>query len=263
MMKASYKIAGVLLLSLTAIQTAVPTFAAEDQEYSSTGVVEFVPYDGQTDPLDPNDPDSDNPVNPWDPNDPDNEPDEGTNGPLSLDYASSIDFGKNKISNKDEIYYAEPQYMWNTDHTEMDSSSARPAYVQVSDNRGTNAGWSLSVKQENQLSNDSTLNKELTGAQISFMDSEAVSNMEGVTSPKTFDFDLTPGAGSNVMNASKDTGAGTWIDRFGSIQEMEIEGENIWKDTSITLSIPGETPKDAVQYSTTLTWILADTPLNQ
>ncbi|EAC9512966.1 WxL domain-containing protein, partial [Listeria monocytogenes] len=29
---------------------------------------------------------------------------------------------------------------------------------------------------------------------------------------------------------------------------------------AVALSVPGSTPKDAVSYTTTLTWVLSDTP---
>ena len=49
-----------------------------------------------TKPVDPVNPDTEKPVEPFDPTTPDtgNKPNEGTTGPLSIDYASSLDFGK-------------------------------------------------------------------------------------------------------------------------------------------------------------------------
>ncbi|HGF7742740.1 TPA: WxL domain-containing protein [Enterococcus faecium] len=262
MEKTNLKCVGAIMLALTMSQAALPVLADETKEYKSNGVVEFVPDDSSTDPVDPNDPDPDNPVQPWDPTTPDHEPQPGTKGPLSLDYASSIDFGRNKISTTDQTYYAEAQYLWNADHTEKDVDSARPNYVQVTDKRGNNAGWSLSVKQEGQLANKDTLNKELTGSTISFTDGVADSVMVGVKAPATYDFTLTPGQSVNVMNAEENAGMGTWVDRFGTLETMDIDGESVLKNTAITLDVPGKTPKDAVQYSTALTWILADTPIN-
>lgn len=64
------------------------------------------------------------------------------------------------------------------------------------------------------------------------------------------------------MNAAAKTGAGTWIDRFGTNEEMTINGEAVQKNKAITLDIPGSTPKDAVKYNTKLTWTLADIPDN-
>lgn len=254
-LKSIIAVAGVCTIS----QISLSAFA-EEKEYESNAVVEFVPDSGPTDPVDPENPDPNKPVFPWDPTTPGNRPNPGTDGPLSLDYASSIDFGKNKITNKDEVYYADAQYLWNESNTEKDESSARPNYVQVTDKRGTNAGWTLLVKQEEQLNNVKTLNKELTGAEIRFTEGQAVSATEGVTAPKTQDMNLAPGVASLVMSASQNAGAGTWVDRFGVIEEMNINGVNTLKNKAITLSVPGKTPKDAVQYRTKLVWILSDAP---
>ncbi|MFF2797183.1 WxL domain-containing protein [Lysinibacillus xylanilyticus] len=37
------------------------------------------------------------------------DPAQGTGGPLSIDFASSLDFGINPISNKEKTYYANAQ----------------------------------------------------------------------------------------------------------------------------------------------------------
>ena len=50
----------------------------------------------------------------------------------------------------------------NTRRGATDEVKEGPNYVQVTDNRGTEAGWSLKVKQEGQFK--STSGKELTGA---------------------------------------------------------------------------------------------------
>ena len=249
-------------LLLPVIVGATPAFAEESysRNYQSGGMVQFTPDNTPTDPVDP---ETGEPVNPWDPTTPNHKPNEGTAGPLSLDFASSLDFGNNKITNKDVTYYAEPQYLWNADESDFDPATARPNYVQVTDKRGTNAGWTLSLKQEGQFKNATTLNKELTGSAISFTEGEAVSTMEGVTAPKTMDvLDLVPGETVKVMTAAKDAGAGTWGDRFGSLETVEVEGEMVQKNTAITLSVPGSTPKDAVKYETKLLWTLTDVPGN-
>ena len=94
--------------------------------YQSGGIVEFDPDEDPTRrTVDPVDPDPNNPVNPWDPTTPDHKPNPGTDGPLSIDFASSIDFGKNKITNKDETYYANPQYLWNEDMSDFDPATTK------------------------------------------------------------------------------------------------------------------------------------------
>ena len=51
-------------------------------------------------------------------------------GPLSLDYVSSIDFGTQKITMFEKKTY--------------ESTSLKP-FIQVTDNRGTGAGWKVTA----------------------------------------------------------------------------------------------------------------------
>lgn len=97
--------------------SALPAFAAEGdpiiQTYGSNGSVSFIAGKGPTDPLDPNKPDPVIPVMPIDPTDPDG-PEPGTDGPLSIDFASSLDFGVNNINGQknglsEDVYYAKAQ----------------------------------------------------------------------------------------------------------------------------------------------------------
>ena len=248
-------------IAMTMISTT--TLAAETQEYKSHGVVEFRPNTDPTAPVDPENPDPENPVEPVDPSNPGGKPEPGTQGPLSIDFASTFDFGLNKISNKNETYYARAQH-FNNNHQDT------PNYVQVTDNRGTNSGWKLSVKQEGQLTaTTDTLNKTLTGAQITLNNPTVASNVEGVVAPTPAEtVSLNPdGSEVLVMTAADGSGAGTWADYWGKVATVQEEDEqgikqevNVTKD--VTLSVPGSTPKDAVKYQTTLTWVLTDVPGN-
>ena len=121
-------------------------------------------------------PDPEKPVNPVDPTDPDG-PNPGTNGPLSIDYASSLDFGSIKSRIKNETYYARAQTYLNDDGTAAMLKTAN--YVQVTDNRGNNAGWRLTVKQNGQFKNENTLNQELTGSVIKLTEPAVKSNALG------------------------------------------------------------------------------------
>ena len=120
------------------------------------------------------------PVRPVDPTNPDG-PNPGTPGPLSIDYASSLDFGSNEISNKDQTYFARAQTYKNPDGSASELATAN--YVQVSDLRGTNAGWVLKVKQNGQFRNAETLHKELTGATVAFTEPSVRSNATDVLPP--------------------------------------------------------------------------------
>lgn len=245
------------LLTTTGAATIVTAHAAEGQDgttYSSNGVIKFVPNTNPTEPTDPEEPGEG--VEPIDPTNPEG-PNPGTPGPLSIDYASSLDFGVNKISSKDETYYANAQ-----SYSDKDKVTAN--YVQVTDNRGSSAGWSLKVKQEQQFENADAKYSELKGAAITINDSVAVSNSEGVEAPTTqASIVLEPGTAVAVMDATDGAGDGTWVSRFGNVAKVAVEQEDgstkdIDKNTSVQLDVPGSTPKSAVEYRANLTWVLAE-----
>jgi hypothetical protein len=258
-----------MLASLAILGAAVGTvnvFAADVAAYNSNGSVDFIPNPDPTSPVNPENPDPGNPVNPVDPTDP-NGPNPGTNGPLSIDYASSLDFGVNKISNKDETYYARAQTYKNEDGSTSALKTAN--YVQVTDNRGSNAGWRLTVKQNGQFKNNNTLNKELTGSVITLADPTVKSNAVGASAPtpaSSLTLDVN-GSESIVMAAATQAGAGTWVNAWGAVEtvtEKDSNNQDVQADITkaVSLTVPGSTPKDAVSYETTLTWTLSDTPGN-
>lgn len=147
------KALGVATTMLTGLVLggSVTSYAADGGEYQTNAIIEFESAtDIITPPIDPTNPDNPNPVDPVDPTDP-NGPKPGTPGPLSIDYASSIDFGKQKITSTNQVYNVKPQKFGGRDDG--------PNYVQVTDSRGTEKGWSLQVKQNGQFK--SATDKEL------------------------------------------------------------------------------------------------------
>lgn len=198
--------------------------------YNSEGHVNFVPDDSVVPPVGP-------PVGPWEP---------GTNGPLSIDYASTLEFGENKITSADQVYNATPQ--------DMEDGSTRPNWVQVTDVRGGEQGWGLQVKQNAQF--ESATGKTLNGAVIKFMNGNVDNQYSESAAPTTFTegFELSPGGElQDVISAKAGEGAGTWVYQFG---------DDTTKGESITLSVPGKTTKYNEAYSTQLTWTLTDIPGN-
>jgi len=235
----------VILLGLGAIFSFESLVFAQ-VNYDSIGNVTFTPYTGITPPVDPENPDE--VVDPF-PN-----PEPGTNGPLSIDFASSFNFGTHEISNLNQTYYAIPQLIKIEDLSVIDGYrfENRAKYIQVSDNRGTNAGWTLQVRQNGQFQNSSTQHDILHGAQITISDVNAISSANTLA-PTTHEIILDPfGSLSNVMSAKNGEGAMTWVARFGAVTD-ELNKE-------VALFVPGSTPKDAVTYQTTLTWVLTDVP---
>lgn len=197
-------------------------------------------------PLDPLLPDPTKPVIPVDPTDPAGPP-PGTGGSLSLDFASGFQFGNQAISTKDEIYSALPQA-----YTDFDGAKKQgPNYIQVTDVRGTGAGWQLSVKQNGQF--QTTEAQKLAGAELLFKNGELVSNLSTAYRPTaSATFELPLDTEINVVTANREQGLGTWIYRFGS---DEASGGD-----SVQLKVPGSSVKYAKRYQTSLTWSLKDVP---
>lgn len=253
--------AALLLALASGAVVTTDVQAADGGTYDSNGKVKFE-ANKSTAPVKPIDPTNPTkpPVTPIDPTDPLG-PKPGTPGPLSIDYASSLDFGVNEISNEDRTYYAKPQaYGGDT----ADSAN----YVQVTDRRGTNAGWTLTVKQNGQFSNATTQNKELTGTTISLAQGTISTPTTNAKNPGTFAVKLDPTGttASTVVSAKNTEGSGTFASSFGALEEVtsiaaDKEVKEI-KNTGIKLEVPGNTPKDAVEYDTKLTWTLTDSPAN-
>lgn len=254
---------------LILLNTGINIVFADDLGHNleSTAKVEFKPSTQVTPPVDPEGDKPNVPIFPWDPTEPEGKPKPGTSGPLSIDFVSSFDFGANEISNDDRSYYARSQLILNKDGSEIE---ARPNFVQVTDNRGTGKGWTLTVKQQGQLkSEDITPNSELTGAYIKLSSPKVRSNPNAIAPTTTEEIILDPLSSENVvLSASTDEGEGTWTNSWGEtevVTEETEDGES--KNASITkaveLFVPGETPKDAVVYKSILTWIISDLPSNQ
>ncbi|MBA3927714.1 WxL domain-containing protein [Listeria rustica] len=233
-------LAGVFVVGGT-FTYAAPTFAATVGSTTSTGDVTFTVDNGPTTPTDPTDPTT--PVTPTDPTTP-------TSGPLRIDYVSNIHFGNQKISGSDVVYKAK------FDAVTLPNSTVKyvPSYVQVTDNRGSNAGWKLQVSNT-QFASGSNM---LTGAELKLVDGTL--NSSNTSAMPTSSGDVTLSGDSvnqDVVNAPISKGMGTWTHAFGTTLGADTTSEN----SSVTLSVPGTTAKSpTATYATTLTWTLSDTP---
>lgn len=241
---AKYLVASTLLV--TGFGIAGQGASAEGGEYESSGTITFAPYTGITPPVDPE--------NPGEEANPEPTPNPGTSGPLSIDFASSFDFGTQEITTQDMVYNSAAQKVNITDDQGVSTQELRPNYVQVSDNRGTETGWTLQVRQDAQF--ETTDNDVLDGAAIKILNNNVnTSSTSPVPSTVPAEIDLVPGTPSIVVAAKDAEGAGTYVSRFGKADDDNM-------DKSVQLSVPGSTTKYAKEYNTTLTWILTDTPVN-
>lgn len=243
-------LASVMALGLSMGAGVVSAAGQDGGEYTSNGLIEFTPGEKPVDPVDPLDPEQ--PVDPTDPTDPEGKPQPGTPGPLSIDFASSFNFGDNKITSKDETYYAGLQKYKDKD-TDQELREG-PNYVQVTDNRGTLAGWTLKVKQTKQFETDDS--HKLDGAKITLTNGNinTVSESTPATAVDEIEIDKMD-ADFLVMSAKKDAGAGTFLTRWGD-EDLAKSKE------SVKLFVPGKAVKKKAQYRTSFVWTLTDVPGN-
>lgn len=238
----SIKFASAALLAMATFNAFAPLVASADEAtYDSTGTITYTPSTDPTNPVDPTDP-----TQPASPENPDGTlPNPGTAGPLSIDFASSFDFGTQKITSSDMTYTAAAQ--------KFADGTTGPNYVQVTDNRGTLAGWSLSVTQNAQFSTGSTgTGSELDGSQMILSKGHIVSASAAPADKYAAITALTPGVQSaTILGATNDNGAGTNLLDFGDASNA---------DTAVSLTVPGATTKLSQAYTTDLTWTLSDTP---
>jgi hypothetical protein len=180
--------------------------------------------------------DPDQPVGPIDPIDPDDTPDNsntptGNTGVLRIDYISNIDFGTQTISGKLETYKA--------------SEPTLRTEAQVSDLRGTGAGWHLQVNYDTEKPGFVAAdNQVLKGAELTLPVGSATSTADNQSTAPTVNTLTVGNDAQNIMNAESMTGLGTWAD------EMDT--------SNVTLKVPsGNVQGD---YTATLVWTLTDAP---
>ncbi|CUB10913.1 hypothetical protein BN2127_JRS1_02699 [Bacillus cereus] len=239
------KLALTGVISLSALSAGTPAFAAEGATMNSKGFIQFEQNTDTVNPVNPTRPEE--VVEPRDPKDPKDPHEDGTKGPLSIDYVSNFQFKTQKASGNNEVYYASLDRV----KKKVDGSIIEvPNYVQVTDNRGTNAGWKLTVTQNGQFK--TTSNQELTGAALTLKNG-ILNSASGSDAPESLqNITLTPGVASDVVNAKINQGMGTWTNAFGQLEEAK---------KSVELSVPGKTKKEQAEYTTSLTWELKDAPL--
>jgi hypothetical protein len=234
-------ILGVISMGQIKTYADDPTNPTDGASMHSIGTITYVTDSDITNPIDPTDPDPTDPITPTDPGDHENP----TPGPLSIDYVSNLRFGSQKTTGADTTYYADLDHV--KDSTGTDKNL--PNFVQVTDKRGSNAGWHLTVTQDEQFKSGT---EELTGASLT-LDHATLSTPDGGVAPTANQaITLKPGTASDVVDSKSDQGTGTWLDRFGT---DEAEGK-----TSVSLFVPGKTKKVQGEYKTSLTWTLTDSP---
>ncbi|GAX48029.1 WxL domain-containing protein [Pseudolactococcus reticulitermitis] len=261
-LKASTLLA-TLLISGAAL-SAIVSATTIGGDYTSSANLTLEAGEGPTTPLDPENPDD--PITPEIPGT------GGEGGNLTVDYGSTLFFGKQSISSQAATYYAHPDLV-------RDSGShvkAVPLYAQVTDQSGELAGWTLTLTQAAQLhlgsGSDTDPGYALNGATINFSGGTIVGGYgleDGVPSTFVESGTLIPGHAVQLVGAGNGEGAGTWLYHFGAIGDYDTSAVNT-ADTSdhtgkatkspITLTIPAGVVQKAAAYSTELYWSLQAVP---
>ncbi|EGC0411136.1 WxL domain-containing protein [Listeria monocytogenes] len=248
--------------------------AATSVTKDSKGIVKF---DKSTTP----DPD---PVNP-DPVDPDPVIPDPTDPPLGTDglwilAVSDWDFGTHNVSSLSSgalnVHAADDTISTYVDANgngqqdlpgEVSVTKKVTPYAQISDVRGTNTGWTLSVTGS-AFKDSSTPAKTIPGAELTIPKSTVSSATSTAQAPIGYDsvtISMTGGAAVPVMaakdmqtatptNFNDDQGMGTWTDSFGS------QAVSATDTSKPKLSIPKNVVVADGTYQSTLTWTLSDTP---
>lgn len=248
--------------------------AATTVSKDSTGTIEF---DKSTTP----DPD---PINP-DPFDPDPVDPDPTDPPVGSDdlwilAVSDWDFGIHNVASLStgalNVNAADATLSTYKDTNangiqdlpaEATVAKAVTPYAQISDVRGTNTGWTLSVTGS-AFVDSSTPAKTIPGAQLTIPKSTVSSAVSTAQAPTGYDnvtISMTGVGAVPVMaahdnqtatptNFSDDEGMGTWTDSFGSAATSATTA------SKPKLSIPQNVVVADGTYESTLTWTLSDTP---
>lgn len=210
-------------------------FAEVSNTAGSNNTVNFKSGEGDiTNPVDPTDPTNPVAPSPIDPTDPTN-PGTGNKGPLSIDYASNIKFGEQKIAGKDMVY----------------SAINKDPFVQVTDTRGTGAGWHLSASASEFQNADKT--KTLKGAELSFKNGQvkATSDNSVSVNPTASDVVFSNTSPQLILNAKAGEGRGTWLNVWSAAGE---------KNDNVQLKVLAGSADADTEYTATIVWELADAP---
>ncbi|CAM3216222.1 WxL domain-containing protein [Vagococcus fessus] len=169
-----------------------------------------------------------------------------TSGPLMINLAPNFDFGDHEI--KVGAMSLENESVIKSEDDAVNYTS----YVQVTDVRGGQKGWTLSLDTTALTSGE----ENLDATYIKVNDKRIISNSEGlesfapVTAVEKIEFNKK---GQEIMTADAQKGGGTWSMVFGK-EDIQSTQSN----SGVTLEIPAadSIKVAASDYTSTLTWNL-------
>ena len=268
MKRQSSKVVNGILLALAGLALYTPSVHATTDSLGQSGAV-TVEGSSISNPVDPENPD--------DIADPGEGP--STEGPLRIDYVSSLDFGRAQLTNTNRTYPALAQQF-------LGETGPRGSFIQITDQRTNSTGWTLQVKQNHQFRNtviQEASEQELSGAVLSL--DKGWANSSGNSGSPTVTRETIAlnsiGTAYELATATAGNGRGVWTIAFGASETNsnnmentlspvvdaagnavmdEFSGKPAYHNSAISLTIPTATKIYPVQYATEITWILAELP---
>lgn len=242
---------GLAAIALATVPFGIVNAAETADSIESKATVTFSEESGRKTPLNPSTPitgDTKNTVTPLNPDGTDwSDTRADTKSALTIDYASSFDFGTPKISATTQTYAAKAQQ-----YKVGNDTKTGPNYVQVTDARsGVAKGWALQVTQPEAFKSEKN-NTSLIGTIIHVTNGtyQQVEFANGAKANSTVD--ITPtGTATSVMTADSGNGRGTSLYTMGTTNNA---------DSSVNLEVPGTSTQEADTYTTKLNWTLLDAP---
>lgn len=155
-------------------------------------------------------------------------------GNLTIDAVSNFDFGTKKIDKITSTYDAV-------------LSDGEVLGAQVTDVRGTGAGWNLTAKISAFENADKT--RILKGAEVTIPTGKVSTNSIDDSKPAVAQALTLNEKAATVFSAAAESGMGTWANEFEG-----LGGE----DSKVQLKVP--TGNYADTYTAEITWSLADAP---
>ncbi|MGM0322460.1 hypothetical protein IGI82_003660 [Enterococcus sp. AZ067] len=240
------RLATVAALSTTIFAGGVQAFAEETEsqevrQATTEGQITFTPSNDDT-VVDPGDDGEDVTIPPI------TGPDGENKGPLTIATVPTMNFGSQIISTTDEHYNM----------------------VAERQQKNSNEGWALRVSLTEFQAPTNTLNNVLKGAKITLFEPTlrySIDNNEQAPTIHASGLELIPNSDAvPIMTAANNKGAGTSTAVWGdhdAIAKQVADGAAVVENEAIQLFVPGSTAKDAVTYTSTLTWELGQTPDNE
>ncbi len=262
------RLATVAALSTTIFAGGVQAFAEETEsqevrQATTEGQITFTPGNDDT-VVDPGDDGEDVTIPPI------TGPDGENKGPLTIATVPTMNFGSQIISTTDEHYNMVAERQQKTGTSGEENKVPYVSLAQVQDTRGTNEGWALRVSLTEFQAPTNTLNNVLKGAKITLFDPTlrySIDNNEQAPTIHASGLELIPNSDAvPIMTAANNKGAGTSTAVWGdhdAIAKQVADGAAVVENEAIQLFVPGSTAKDAVTYTSTLTWELGQTPDNE